>query len=324
MCAFLNYSLEKVAEMKSPVRHLIPRIHESLSALSSETKELLVATGVKLALNYVESTKFTFEVDAKTGVITLSTRALEVFWITSYLNAVYYQTVQDKGGLTASVEIDPQEEPDLFRAMLLFAWIINASFDRATPQEWPEELPKPSVSASKGSWEDLADELTLAGIGFILLHEFAHVLLKHQPTQPGDWSIDQEKEADQEAIRLYFKDLPDPASNQRVRRGLGVASVLLARVASAMFTGNYGGKSHPVSWQRLDQVVRQIEQDNDHPVFLFLAQLLPLYRSMSGKTPSQMRFEDFLQGFDKFIDEISQDAAAHEEAEKAASKASRT
>ena len=261
-------------------------------------------TGVHLTLTYVESEQFIFSVNGETGLVTLSTRALEIIWASSYLNGIYYYTVGKKGGLSKSVAIDPSEEPEVLSAMKLFDWALNASLGKDVPKDWPDDLRQPSADVSRDSWENLADELTLVGVGYVLLHEAAHVFLKHDPSTPSGWSIDQEKDADRQAVEWYFQDTA-PGSNERTKRGLGVATVLLARVASAMFTGKFGGQSHPISWQRLDQMIRLMESDGVHPVFAYLAHLLPLYRSMSGKTFAPGAFDDFLHAFDSFIDDLS-------------------
>jgi hypothetical protein len=306
MSSFLTIHKEEVPVMESPVAHLFEHVHKPLAVMSRAMREKLIGTGLKLTLRYEESTKFKCGYDHKTGEIVFSTRFVEVVWVTSYLNAIYFHLVRERGGLLRAVAIDPLQEPVLCAAMKLFGWMLNAWQDTEACQNLPEELPRPDEHAAKDSWENLADELTLVAIGYILLHEVAHVYLLHVPSKEGWWSIEQEKDADRQAVEWYFADYPDSHSNDRIKRDLGVASALIAQVATGMFLKDFGGKSHPPSWQRLDQVLRLIESDCVHPLFAFASQLLPLYRSMSGGTFAKGASADCLAAFDKFIDELSQ------------------
>jgi hypothetical protein len=191
------------------------------------------------------------------------------------------------------------------QALDLFGWVFNAWKDPNAPQEWPIGLPRPSEPSRAPSSDGLADEITLMAIGYLILHEIAHIILLHGPTEKSGWSIDQEKEADQQAVEWFLAAYRDSTDNQRIRRGLAIATALIKQVAEGMFTGDFGGETHPPKWQRLDQVLRLVEDDPQHPIFAFVAHLLPFYRSMSGKVFAPGVFDDFLHAFDSYIDQLS-------------------
>ena len=291
--------------MQSPVAYLFEHVTKPLSMCSPAMRQMFIDSGMELKIRYTESTVFQCRFHHASSEIVFSTRFVEVLWVTSYLNAIYFHLANEKGAFSGQVVIDPLQEPELVTAMILFGRMLNAWHDPDSPQNWDDSLPRPNKTATKMSWENCADELTLTAIGYILDHEIAHVFLQHGPSKPGGWSIEQEKDADRQAVDWYFADFPDSHSNERIKRGLGVASALIAQVAAGMFLKDFGGESHPPSWQRLDQVLRQIENDPFHPIFAFVTQLLPLYRSMSGGQFAEHLSADFLGTFDKFTDELS-------------------
>ena len=293
------------ANMASPVKHLLSYVPRVLVILPENVKQEFSDIG-KLSLDFLNQTRFVCNVDTKTGEIRVSNRALEVLWVTSYVAGIYYDIARRKGALRGSVVVDPAEYPELWKAMELYAWLINAWFDPTASQTWPEGFPQPTPDNPPDSWEAYANECTLYGVGYILLHEIAHVARGHGPSR-GDagWSIEQEKEADRQAIDWLFSDQPDPASRTRIKRGIAVGLALVSQVAGAMFTGKFASKDHPPEWQRLDQIVHYIEDDPAHPVFAFLSQVLPFFRTISGGLFHGKAYDDYLQAFDGFIDQLS-------------------
>ncbi len=292
--------------MKSPTAFLFNHAHKPLSALSDEMRQKLIDTGLKLTLRYIETDELRCDFDPATDEITVSTRFVEMLWITSYVNAIYFDLVRKKGGLTGSVEIDPQEEPELHAAMELSHWMLKSILDPTKSKTWPIGLPRPNENATRESWENVADEMTLTAIGFILLHEVAHAYRGHKRSHVTTENIRQENEADRYAREWYFADHPDAKSNDRIKRGLGVASALITLVALGMFDGNFSSSTHPPSHERLKEVLTSIESDPAHPVFAFVAQLLPLYASMAGGAFADEPSADYRDAFNRFIAELSQ------------------
>ena len=305
MSSFLTIHNEAVPTMKSPAAFLFEHAHKPLAALSAEMRQKLIDTGLKLKLRYIESEVPRCDFDPDNEEITVSTRFLEALWVTNYLNFIYYDLVYQKGGLSGSVEIDPQQEPELHRAMQLSHETLNSLLKPAKPTQWPAGLPQPNASAAKGSPQDIADEITLLGLGFVLLHEVAHAYKKHSYGAVTSENHKVEHEADRYAAEWYFADHKDPESNERIKRGIGVASTLMMLLADEIFRGSFGNSFHPPSYERLMAVLTATEGDPVHPVFAFVSQLLPLYRSMSGSKFASGASEDYRAAFNKFIDELS-------------------
>ncbi len=314
----LIISPKQAEEFKTPVKHLWPHIHKGISALEKETKEELCNSGARLTISIKESDEFVCGVEPRSGAVGISTGALQFVWSISYLNFLYYCRVVDAGGPFKSVTIDPTEDDDLRNAMKLFEWSLNVVSRRCSGEDWPEELPRPEKDPKKDSWEMFADEVTLESFGFILLHELAHVVLKHQGftseqrenNDIAHWSLEQEREADAQAIEWFFRDLPNPSDGRRIKREIGVASILLGLVAKALFSGNWGGRTYPPTWQRLHSAVTSIEPDKEHVIYAFLSHLSTLYKSMAGKSGSQTpQMSSFAEAFEHFIDDLSRENA---------------
>jgi hypothetical protein len=235
-----------------------------------------------------------------------------MIWACGYLNMMYYDKVFKAGGLTKSVTIDPNNDSELGAAYKLFEWSLNAVFGESGNTEWPADMHQPQADAVKGSVGSVADNMTLEAVGYLLLHEMAHIYLRHGPSEASSWSIEQEKEADSLAVTWFFQDVPDPNNGRRITKGISVATALLMQCAVAMFTKEWGGSSHPARWQRLDQVIRLIETDPKHPVFAFLIQVARMYRTMAHGPSGPAKYADFLDAFDQFIETLSKEHQAQD------------
>lgn len=300
----MTIHIQEIAGMTSPVTFLFAHVPKTLVILPEKLKQQFTELG-KLSLRPINSTRFVCGVNVETGEIRVSVRAVEVLWVSGYVAGIYYDIARRKGGLEKRVGVNPAEHPELWKAMELYHWIINAWLDPEAEQAWPEHLPRPGQDDSADSWEAYATEQTLHSIGYLLLHEIAHVVLQHGPTEASMWSIDQEKDADRLAIDWLLTEHPDSHSPQRIKRGIAVCMALVTQVAAGMFTGKFGGESHPAKWQRLDQVMRYLEEDSVHTVFAFLSLVLPFFRAISGGKFSDAAYQDYLHAFDSFIDELS-------------------
>ena len=286
----------------SPIKHVWPHIPKALMALKAETRETLIATGVSVNVKFVDSPEFICHVRTTQAVVEMSTGFIQMLWVCSYLNFLYYDKWFRAGGLKKSFALDPNTDAELKAAMELFEWSLNAVFGKTPFTDWPDTLPQPLEDAGRNSWENFADELTLEAVGYVILHELAHVYLGHQGTNDSQLSINQEKEADVQAIDWLFRDTPEPHNGHRIKRSIAVASSLMMLCAFSLFTGDWGGKSHPPTWERLREVILQIANDEDHSVFVFLFLLLSLYRNMAGRAPiGSESFYSFLDGFEKFV-----------------------
>jgi hypothetical protein len=309
---FLRIDLHQADKMSTPVKHLWPDVHKALKALPENVKQELLETGACLEIALIDSPRFICDVEVATRKMRISTGCMQMLWTCGYLNMMYWDKLYKAGGLTKTVVMDPENDLELQQAYKLFEWSLNVVEGKITEEEWPSDLPQPMPDASRDSWKILADELTLEAVGYLILHEMAHVYSKHSPSSDSSWSIEQEKDADALAVQWLFQGEKNTRDGHQTKRALATASVFLMQCAVALFTGEWGGKSHPPRWQRLDQVMRKIADDPAHPLFAFLGHLAQMYRTMARGPSGPAKFADFLDAFDQFIETLSKEHQAQD------------
>jgi hypothetical protein len=74
---------------------------------------------------------------------------------------------------------------------------------------WPAELPLPDPHAALGTHPWYVNQLFLGATAWVLLHEVAHVYLRHEETTIAEIRIRQEREADEWATRWMLEQAPE-------------------------------------------------------------------------------------------------------------------
>jgi hypothetical protein len=72
----------------------------------------------------------------------------------------------------------PAGDPALAGALDLYEWAL-AAVSMKTIQPWPEDAPRPVAKPDRESALHVASEIFLVAVAWILLHEIAHIELKH-------------------------------------------------------------------------------------------------------------------------------------------------
>ncbi len=108
-------------------------------------------------------------------------------------------------------------------------------------------------------------EVFLVALGWILLHEVAHVRLEHQPIASTTDSIKEEQEADRWATEWVLSDWRDYSDEQRVftKRSIGVviAHTYIAHIEQ--FAASFGPRTHPPAFERLMNLAQPWLDDRD-------------------------------------------------------------
>lgn len=123
--------------------------------------------------------------------------------------------------------------------------------------EWPCDLPVPNAGAEQGTLEGCVNNIFLASVGWILLHEIAHVYLKHEVDTVDALRMQQEFEADKWASNwiLGLADRPLMRSFRLIGIVSGCAWIgLIDKI-------KHGSTTHPHASNRLGQMLS--EQDFD-------------------------------------------------------------
>jgi hypothetical protein len=225
-------------------------------------------------------------------------------WACAYLHITYWDVRNKVGPVGSRIDIDPLEHPELVKAMRLLEWAMNHALHAEGTEEWPEDLPRPSAPNEDAHQDQVPDQIFLRALGFILCHEIAHAMLKHSYTKESSPSIEQEKDADREAIASYFDGCEGEESGEFQARGIGVITALYFCMLSGFFRGAWGGSTHPPKWLRLDIVLGALNLEENHPCLVFAAELKSLYLSISGH-PSGGDFPTPAESIQGLIEECS-------------------
>src|SRR5690606_33680753 len=100
---FLTLDLQNVNIRSGPVGFLFLLLKKYFLQLDTTVRERLKVSDVALKLEIIDSRVFRCYSIVSESRIVCSTRVLEVFWIISHLNFVYYDVVFRKGGIDKSV-----------------------------------------------------------------------------------------------------------------------------------------------------------------------------------------------------------------------------
>jgi hypothetical protein len=125
---------------------------------------------------------------------------------------------------------------------------------------WPVELPHPEAAAPEGSDEWRVNNLFLGAVGWICLHEVAHIHLAHEP-DTTDARRRQENEADSWATRWILERAPAD-----LRREFHVFAIAAGLGWIALVDGvRRGSVTHPHAWERLGHCAQSFETEDLSP-----------------------------------------------------------
>ena len=207
--------LDAVANMTSPVKHLMPHIHEALVNVAPERRADFDATYDAFVLEIVDDHRWICSVDVENKHIRVSRKVVEVLWAAAFAYFRLYERVQEVTGgrVSVSAELEFNTDPALNQATQLLRWAVDTWINESD-EPWPDALPRPIPNPPHASTEHVADELCLCAIAVILHHELAHIRLRHGGTS----ELDAERDADMAASAWIFDGLDDEFDNRFVKR----------------------------------------------------------------------------------------------------------
>ena len=116
------------------------------------------------------------------------------------------------------------------------------------------DLPSEFLASLSRSQPRSGIGLFMIAIAFIVLHELAHLKLRHERCE-GPASIEQEKEADRFAAEWLLN--ASDSSSTRCNNFLGIAIALLWLTVFNVYIGPGNYRTHPSGYDRLYQVLHQ-------------------------------------------------------------------
>lgn len=235
--------------MRSPIcdlKHSIAGVPFNI-APERETELVALQTKYNLVIELVDRKGFDFEIDVTTGAISLPISALEYLWACAYTYWVVtqeYAASQHSGMET----FDATANTRLQIAARLFEWSAN-NLHNTGMAPWPQSLPAPALTPKSRSDVQVANELFLSALGWIIHHEIGHIVLGH-PRRFVSLSQQQEKDADLHATDWVLSGLErnDPRLQ---KRALGVAIALLCLQSLEVRSIRSEQGSHPPVHARL-------------------------------------------------------------------------
>ncbi|MXP44863.1 phage exclusion protein Lit family protein [Allopontixanthobacter sediminis] len=154
---------------------------------------------------------------------------------------------------------------------------------------WDEALPDPDPGASRSSFDGLINNLFLAAVSFVVLHEIGHLVMGHQAYSGR--SHDQEREADEWAIAWILKSPPSDK-----HRDFRAAAICVAFVWIGLIDEVRRSKvTHPPANQRLGEAFNYFEKlGDDSLAFEISSYALKAYFDPVSENPAD---ENPLDGF---------------------------
>jgi hypothetical protein len=171
--------------MISPIRHTLAHLHKSIINVAPEQTAAFDAAHRDFTLELVDDYYWICDVRPTAKYIRISRRVAELLWCAGYAYFTLYLKVFQGVDLTQNHEINLNDCPnDVKKPMHLLLWAWD-NFLSDTDNTWPRDLPQPFAAPAKLSTENVADEISLTAVAFLLHHELAHIRLNHDPSAPS-------------------------------------------------------------------------------------------------------------------------------------------
>ena len=268
--------------MTSPIKHVMATLHLAIVNIAPERSSEFDSTYNCFSLEYLNTPEWKCSVIPERRHILLSRRVVEVTWCASYAYVLFYiKEIQGKDFRSAR-KIDLHSNPEVHKAMQLLSWAYN-NWLHDEDILWPETLPRPIDNANQGSSLWLADEFCKCSMAYMLHHELAHIRLKHNPAKH---TIFEEREADYSAAEWIMHPSLRDDDPKFVKRAIGIAIALEVMTSYGIYTGEFGGTTHPPSYDRLIHTLRRFIHDDNHFVWVVVVATMKLHLDSAGtQTP---------------------------------------
>lgn len=239
--------------LEFPVRPLMEAVPEMLAEIpekAREDAEILKLTLDDLRVRITGSDNWRFEASGF-GILYISRRAFEFLWVFVYAHLVIYAKIFAERRVAGDIDIGKHPELALPREMLTWLHSDVARHGQAMPVHFPSPDPK----VERKSLEGIAFRLALHAIRFHIFHELAHLVFARKGNRPP-LLLDEERACDLQAIRwMTTRAAGDYAEHEGTKTGAAMGLLYLA--AFGIDTGRHDGVTHPRSYHRLVDTLRE-------------------------------------------------------------------
>lgn len=232
------------------------------------------------------------------GYIHIQSTFLCYMWINSYYSLVMYEELavkyfenlqQDKNHLINHALISQTIDFQQY-AMSLFK----------SYSDWDLTIyPSPKTPDTSGkNYCDLATELTIYGMDYVLCHEFAHLELDHFHSTKN--SIEKEKEADNRAFELILAGR-NGSNNVSLEMGIlmGLCGLIFAKP-------KIGSSTHPDIIERIKSFLELINPNDNSFHWCYVCMIIGVWDNKFSKNLDFLDNENYKKMFYELCDDIYQ------------------
>ena len=259
------------------------------------------------------------------GNITIHTQALTRFWAHTYAYIALYDCKQNVGWQN---KIDIESDKVAAEAAILLKWAVNLDvikldthFEFDINASYPEVSIRPFEIIHGNPISDCARDITVFGLGYILLHEIAHLELKHSSdtNTNRDIAIRQEYEADMWAAHFVMEYIDGYLNekypgdifahkNVRDKRMLSITACNNWLVKTECYDGISQSQSHPPMFERLSRIIDEYISDDNDLCWAMTVLVLSLHLQQSHpELIAGQEFGTFKECSQFYMDHISND-----------------
>lgn len=248
---------------QSPILDLEASIAGAAFNVAPERADELMEAVPNITLELVRVPKFHVSVVVKSGEIRIGIATAEYLWATAaMLHELYrvFVAAQERD----ETHIDLSLQDAFCERLTLFRWALE-NLRGSGQAPWPDGSLRPQI---KPHPQDDNDAM-LAALGWILHHEIAHHRRKHRSQGSSIYSVQEETEADEDAVDWVFEKCPD---KQLVFRQIAMLIGLMAIQYLEVPTGPVTAVgSHPPTTERLYRCLDRSGAAEDGVVRAFAA-----------------------------------------------------
>lgn len=288
--------------MSSPIRYVMKNIHNAIINIAPERTKQFETELDEFTLTYLDVGKWIVNVNTQEKHIRISRQVVEIMWAASYAYMVFYDRICAGKLIKAKEDVDLTSQSDVKIALQLLQWAYNNFIDINRDIPWPIDLPKPIENPGSESIEKIADELCLCATAAILHHEFSHIRLKHVRNLDN---VDAEREADYEMVDWILHPSLNNKDMMFIKRSLGIAIAFEVMTAYGIYTSNFGGDSHPYTYERLIRSLERHITDDNHIVWAIIVGTLKLHLDHKGIPTPGIAYNSFKECVNSYANILS-------------------
>lgn len=227
-----------------------------------------------------------FQVNDK-GIIEISAQPLRRFWAHIYAYYSFYNYIEHNGW---KCQINFGNNKQTAKAAEVLKWAVNSDLNpRDTNIKYPNGAPIPFDINSNDPILICAKDITVYGLANILLHEIAHLELKHAFNCSDKCiAIQQENEADKWASHFVMDKMDDyikrnyPSNSSKSetiykKRSLALVASMHWLIKNECYYGVPHHTGHPSTFERLNAIVDELASDENDLLWAMTAFVLSLH-----------------------------------------------